>query len=549
MQRLPAQPNLNHLKKQAKDLLLQYRSGDAAALSSIREGLPGTARKDDPGFTNLRLHQAQWCLAREYGFASWADLKSFVDAHSQPSSGGTLLTWLRLAYAADIAGGENRARPVVAARILAQSDDLLGEDPYLACVIGEETVLRRATARDPGWLRHPGGPLNLPPLLALTHSTFLQLGAFRARMHACARFLLDRGSDPNQAVGSRWPPASLQAPSTVFLLSPLYGAAGRNHDPELTQMLLDAGADPNDGESLYHALDNLACTRHLLQAGAKISGTILYRALDLDNLDVLRLLLSAGADPNEPPPGPPTADWGSPLLWAIRRRRSPGQIAALLDAGADATAKTPDGASAFTLAQRFALLEVAGMLSPADRTEPVSEEERFLAACARADEATARRIKSARPDLPGGLSDAQLRVLPELAAQGCNAAVMLMIKLGWPIAIRGGDWTASALNLAVFRGDAALTRFLLAHGASWTEQHGHGDNVCGTLSWASCNEPVADGNWPGCAEALIAHGLPAAEADAQGGDGVIIDGRRKWFSEEVTDILLGARRHSLSVNP
>jgi hypothetical protein len=192
------------------------------------------------------------------------------------------------------------------------------------------------------------------------------------------------------------------------------------------------------------------------------------------------------------------------------------------------------------------LPEVAGMLTAADSTEPVSAEEEFLAACARADETTARRIKSERPDLPGALSEAQLRVLPELAAQGCNAAVMLMIKLGWPIAIRGGDWTASALNLAVFRGDAELTRFLLAHGASWKEEHGHGDNVCGTLSWASCNEPVADGNWPGCAEALIAYGLPAAAADVQGGDGVIIDGRRKWFSDEVTDILLGARRNPLS---
>jgi hypothetical protein len=547
MQRLPARPNLEHLKKQAKDLLSHYRNGDPAALARIRAGLPA-AGQDDPEFTNLRLHQAQWCLAREYGFASWGDLKSFVDASSQPGSGDTLLTWLRLAYAADIAGGANRARPLLAARMLAESDGLLGEDPYLACVIGEEAILRRATARDPGWLSRPGGPLKLPPLLALTHSTFLQLGAFRARMHACARFLLETGADPNQAVGSRWPPASLQAPSPDFLLSPLYGAAGRNYDAELTQMLLDAGANPNDGESLYHALDSLECTRQLLRAGAKISGTILYRALDLDSVEVLRLLLAFGADPNEPPPGPPTADWGSPLLWAIRRRRTLAQIALLLAAGADPITKTPDGASAYTLAQRFALPEVAGMLSFSAGTEPVSAEERFLAACARTDEATARRIKSERPDLPGALSQAQLQLLPELAAQGCNGAVMLMLKLGWPIAIRGGDWTASALNLAVFRGDAELTRFLLTHGASWTEEHGHGDNVCGTLSWASSNEPVAGGDWAGCAEALIAHGLPAAEPDPRGGDGVLIDGRRKCFSDEVTDILLSARRLPLSTN-
>ena len=37
----------------------------------------------------------------------------------------------------------------------------------------------------------------------------------------------------------------------------------------------------------------------------------------------------------------------------------------------------------------------------------------------------------------------------------------------------------------------------------------------------------------------FAHGLPAAEADPQGGDGVIIGGPRKWFSDEVAAGLLG----------
>ena len=162
----PSPAEFSHLKKQAKDLLLGYRSGDPAALDRIREGLPGTARKGDPGSTNLRLHQVQWCLAREYGFASWADLKSFCSARTpSPSSGGTLLTWLRLAYAADIAGGKIAHGRLVAARLLAQSDGWLGEDPYLACAIGEEAMLRRATARDPGWLRRPGGCTRPPAAL------------------------------------------------------------------------------------------------------------------------------------------------------------------------------------------------------------------------------------------------------------------------------------------------------------------------------------------------------------------------------------------------
>ena len=115
-----------------------------------------------------------------------------------------------------------------------------------------------------------------------------------------------------------------------------------------------------------------------------------------------------------------------------------------------------------------------------------------------------------------------------------------MVELGWPIAVRGGDWNASALNQAVFRGNAALARFLLEHGASWNEEHGHGDNACGTLSWASRNEPVAGGDWAGCARALLDHGMPAATPDPERPDWVLIDGHRKRFSDEVKDFLLAA---------
>jgi hypothetical protein len=540
MRRLPARANLDHLKKEAKDLLAAYRGGDAEALARFRHTLPAAAGKDDAALRGfgLRLHDAQSTVAREHGFSSWTDLRSYVHARGSYSADRdkTLFDWLRLIYAGDVAGGTNRARPAVAARLLEDNRSLADNDPYLACAIGDEAGLRKAVSVNRAWIHAAGGPLNLPPLVAVTHSSLVRLPGFRDRMHACARFLLQAGSDPNQSVASRWGSASISGSSDKHLLSALYGAAGQNHDPQLTKLLLKAGANPNDGESLYHSLESLDCARLLLEAGARPSeANAIYRALDLDSIDVLRLLLSHGADPNEPAAGAPTTDWGSPLLWAIRRRRSPAHIAALLDAGADRTARTPDGVDAYTLALRFGLPDVAALLG---HGSPLSDEEQFIAACTQANQTAARIIQSRRPDLPQSLSETQLRILPELAAGGCAEAVKVMVKLGWPIAVRGGDWSASALNHAVFRGDAALTRFLLEHGASWMEPHGYGDNACGTLSWASYNEPVEGGDWLGCAEALVAHGMPTARANPDGSESVIINDQRKVFSSEVLEFLL-----------
>lgn len=551
-QRLPARPDIGHLKKQAKDLLARYRTHtDPAAFERLRAALPAAAGKSDTALAalGLRLHDAQSCIAGEYGFASWADLQGFVTARRalMDDPARAVLHWLGLVYAGDISGGMNRARPAVALRLLEEQPALLGTgDPWLACATGDESVLRQASAQEPGWVHRAGGPLQLPPLVAVTHSGLLQLPSHRERLIACARHLLAAGASPDQSVGNRWPPASLQAPAEGERLSALYGAAGCNLDPELTRLLLDAGANPDDNESLYHSLDQPECSRLLLEAGARITGTnAMYRVLDIDALATLQLLLAHGGDANEPPPGPPTSDWGSPLLWAIRRRRSPAHIAALLDAGAKPGAHTQDGTPARTVALRYGLNEVAQLLQEAtagnDGSAPLATDEAFIAACARGDEAGARAIQAAHPGIIGTLGATQLQLLPELAAQGCGEAVRTMVTLGWPIEVRGGDWDASALNQAVFRGDAALARFLLGQGADWQAQHGFGDNVSGTLSWASLNEPVPGGDWIGCAQALVAHGMPTARPDPESTDdgAVLLGGRRSRFSEEVADYLLG----------
>jgi ankyrin repeat protein len=350
--------------------------------------------------------------------------------------------------------------------------------------------------------------------------------------------LIAGGADVNQHIFSRWTPASLDKPDERYPLSALYGAAGSNHDAALTRLLLEAGANPNDGESLYHSLESPACTRLLLEHGARIAeSNAIYRAIDLEDDTALKLLLEHGGDPNEPARNAPLTDWGSPLAWAIYRRR-PRHAKALLEAGAETSRPTADGVSPYRLALRFGLADIADLLRAQTDEPEISDEECFVAACARGDEAEARSIQARRPGLPASLSPAQLRLLPDMAAAGADDVVKLMVRLGWPIAVRGGDWDASALHHAVFRGNAGLTRFLLEHGADWTERHGFGDNARGSLSWASLNEPVEGGDWVGCARALRDHGMPGAIAISGDSKHVTVARVQRRFSDDVAEELL-----------
>ena len=516
MARLPENPNFEHLKKQAKDLLRLYLDNDPIALARFREALPATAGKSDAEIAamNLKLHDAQSAIAREYGLPTWRNLKNNVDWRNSRQSSArkdAVPLWLHQVY-----GHENdRANPEKAARMLADRPDLGQGDLMLSCAIGDEAAVRAAITADPECVNPIGEPwicpgckqpLGMPPLVALTHSSLVRLPEFHDRMVRCARLLLKAGADANQSYMSGGHP-----------LSALYGAAGKNFDPDLTRILLAAGANPNDNESLYHSTETTdhTCMRLLLEGGARVENSnALHHMLDRDDVEGLILLLQHTRDVNH------VTTIGSALLWAIHRGRSREHVEALLAAGADPLSKNKDGVSAWRLAMQNGMRGAAEALEAAGAGESLSPEDRFVAACACCDEKEARRILKDDPRIFDRLSYTQLRQLPNLTENGDHDAVRLMVELGWPIAVPGGDWHATALNLAVFQGNPELTRFLLDHGASWTERHGHGDNVNGTLQWASRNKPNPRGDWVACAAALVEHGLPILELDGQYSDEV-----------------------------
>src|SRR5580700_7672618 len=80
VRRIPSDPNLDHLKYQAKDLLQEHAAGDPAAAQRIREFHPRFHRAPDAEIfaAHLKLSDAQLTIAREAGFQSWPRLKRHI---------------------------------------------------------------------------------------------------------------------------------------------------------------------------------------------------------------------------------------------------------------------------------------------------------------------------------------------------------------------------------------------------------------------------------------------------------------------------------------
>src|SRR5215211_4775827 len=74
--RLPTRPSLEQLRKQAKELLQLHRVGDAGVTRRFRAALPRLATNADSAAV---LADAQFVVAREYGFRSWAELARHVE--------------------------------------------------------------------------------------------------------------------------------------------------------------------------------------------------------------------------------------------------------------------------------------------------------------------------------------------------------------------------------------------------------------------------------------------------------------------------------------
>jgi uncharacterized protein len=174
---LPARPDLAQLRRQAKDLLRDATRGEPQAMARLR------AISD-----RLILASAQLAIAREYGFASWSELKREVER-----------------------------REILNRRDLERLSSLLADNPGLA------------VSRMVNWTDHRRGanPLNYIAMIGFDHER-LGLPAEPVGTGRVASALIEAGAPVDGLPGGF---------ETPLMTAASYG------DAEVAQVLIDAGAD------------------------------------------------------------------------------------------------------------------------------------------------------------------------------------------------------------------------------------------------------------------------------------------------------------------
>jgi ankyrin repeat protein len=416
---LPERPNLEFLKKQAKELL--------------RSGL------------HSKLADAQHALAQEYGFRNWAELKTHVDAQT-----------LSPAEAFKAAVCDSDAALV---------RSLLKKHPELRAAINEPLA---------------GYGFGIQALFAAvqrsdrdTIDVLLSAGAdIRKRTEwwaggfgvlddcdpGLAEFLIERGAvvDAHSAARLEWMPKLMelvaadpdvvqarggdgQTPlhfaSTVevaeFLLAQGAEIDARDVDHESTAAQYMLRVDhkrhyPHDRQDVARYLVAQGCRTDILMASALGDAELVRQHLDSDP-DCIRMSVSEKWFPKQDPRA-----GGSIYIWTLGQHRT-----------------------AHSVARDFGHEDVFRLLM-----ERTPEELKLALACELGDETVFHEYLAKYPDAAKTLSEADLRKLPDAAQTNNTGAVRLMLEAGWPVDTRG-DAGATALHWAGFHGNAEMARAIL----------------------------------------------------------------------------------------
>ena len=485
---LPERPNLEQLKRQAKDLLRSAKAGDAGALARFRT-LPAFAREpNDARLADaIALHDAQSVVARELGVASWPALVERIEE-------------LTLAFGAALdqfVDAATEPRPERAERLLRLHPRIATASFHTALLLGDAARVEARLTERPALATEPGGPRNWQPLIYVCHTALGFGPASRAEgLVSITRRLLTLGADPNTRFP--WLHHGVRRPV-------LWGATRVTQLLPLARVLLEAGADPNDGVTLPLAASagDIAVLELLHAFGANVDqpwatdgAATLYAILSWsDTMDGVHWLLDHGADPD-----PVFAPNGETPLHAIARRGDVDTAERLVQRGADARRARADGRTPYAVAELSGNEAVAAWLARNGGATELSAVDRLVAACSRGDRTTAAAMLRARPDLRKEIGPEHYGALFRAAERGDAKALDVMLACGFDPNRADEEIGKTALHAAAMEGWPDAVRVLLAHGASVSirDKEFHGQ----PLVWA--------------AEGLRSHGTNGRDFSAVG---------------------------------
>ncbi len=451
----PRQPSLAHFKHQAKDLLKARQSGRDDALFSIHQHHPRLSKLTESELREapFLLSDAQLVVAREYGFASWEKLRARAEAvlsfacnpHEVAASasdlGDEFLRLVCLTYGADHPSRREKAR-----QLFGEHPELRGSGVPVAAAMGDATTLADLLQKQPELARKAGGPYRWEPLLYLAYSRFDGTEPWSNPVEA-ARLLLRHGADPN--AGYLW--------DGNYVFTALTGVFGegeagpvnqpRHRDEEaLARLLLDAGADPNDSQTLYNRMFTPG-TSHL------------------------RLLLDCGLGQPHKSPWPdrmggrlqtPAEMLREQLRWAAQHGHA-DRAALLLAHGVDPNCQNRNNQTPYELAVLNGNLAIAEILLAHGATrKSLTPLEEFEAACNRADVEVAKSLLESQPKLLSELGDRRVDLLLAAASNNRLAAAHLLLDLGFDV---NGMKSRSALHEAAWAGHLEMVKLLIERGA------------------------------------------------------------------------------------
>ncbi len=467
-QPLPSHANVDGLEGLAEVLRELVLAGDPDSIAMVRQHHP---RADVGDFTS---DDARLTVARHHGFAGWPELErrlALIDElarspHLQEvgaegaDPADDLLRLGCLAY-----GTADPSRPDRARELLDSQPALAEHSVFTLAATGRAADLEELLVRSPGAVNTSGGPFDWPPLLYAAYGRIPGVDTL-----AAGEVLLEAGADPE--AGFLW--EGLIPPFTA--LTGVLGG-GEKRQPahvsslDFAALLLTHGADPNDPQAVYNRATG---------GGAN------------DDIEWLDLLFDRGLGAGDggrwyrllsPSLGDPIQLVGELLQHAAENGLS-NRTRLLLGRGADPNGRgmhpAHGGRTAYQGAVVFGNDEVVALLEAAGAdTDSVSPSERL-----------AGRLLAESDDRPSSAAAADIEALaierPDLVkaavSLGRPRAVRRLVDLGFDVNHRN---RMTALHDAASSGDHEMVRLLLDLGADPSiEDTFHGADPAG---WADHN--------------------------------------------------------------